>query len=111
MGFRCAIYTRDVCRNSLLLFRCTPNSTTSSHCPNAARLYLNRYTNAGDTVLGIGVDITSVAMDAIGRGRRVEFYLLDASKRGALLTNISGAFHKAHSSGMFQVGAGGNLSG
>ncbi|CAB1102171.1 unnamed protein product [Ectocarpus sp. CCAP 1310/34] len=63
----------------------------------------NRYTNAGDTVLGIGVETTTAPVDAISRGRRVEFYVMDESKRAALQTNIASAFHKAHSSGMFQV--------
>jgi hypothetical protein len=73
---------------------------TTVSCPRIR----NRYTNAGDTVLGIGVETTSAPEDAIARGRRVEFYVTDESKRAALQTKIGSAFHKAHSSGMFQVG-------
>lgn len=56
-------------------------------------------------MLGIGVETTTAAEDAISRGRLVEFYVTDDSKRVALQTKIGSAFHKAHSSGMFQVTA------
>lgn len=65
----------------------------------------NRYTNAGDTVLGIGVESTDIADVAIERGRAVEFYLLDYSpdQRAHLEKRIDSAFHKAHGNGMFHV--------
>ncbi|CAB1105875.1 unnamed protein product [Ectocarpus sp. CCAP 1310/34] len=70
--------------------------------PTASQYFIARFTNAGDTVLGVGVESTTVAEDAISRGRRVEFYVTDESKRASLQAKISSTFHKAHSSGMFQ---------
>ncbi|CAN0282683.1 unnamed protein product, partial [Ectocarpus sp. 4 AP-2014] len=85
-----------------------PNGGSRTFFPSVACQYLiARYTNAGDTVLGIGVETTTAPVDAISRGRRVEFYVMDESKRAALQTNIASAFHKAHSSGMFQSRRGG----
>lgn len=62
-----------------------------------------RFTNRSDTVLGIGVETTTVAEEAIEKGRPVEFYVMDEDKRGVLLTKISGAFRAAHSAGHFKV--------
>ncbi|CAB1111515.1 unnamed protein product [Ectocarpus sp. CCAP 1310/34] len=75
--------------------------------PTASQYFIARFTNAGDTVLGVGVESTTVAEDAISRGRRVEFYVTDESKRASLQAKISSSFHKAHSSGMFQSRRGG----
>ena len=62
-----------------------------------------RFTNASDTVLGIGVETTTVAEEAIGQGRCVEFYVLEEDKRVVLERKIADAFRTAHSRGMFQV--------
>ena len=62
-----------------------------------------RFTNATDTVLGIGVETTTMAEEAIEKGRCVEFYLTDEDKRGALSTKIHEAFRTAHSRGLVQV--------
>ena len=40
-----------------------------------------RFTNATDTVLGIGVEATTVAEEAIEKGRCVEFYVTDGDER------------------------------
>ena len=64
-----------------------------------------RYTNVTDTVLGIGVETTIVAEEAIEKGRCVEFYVTDEDKRGMLKTKIHDAFRTAHGRGMFQVRA------
>ena len=56
-----------------------------------------------DTVLGIGVGTTSVAEEAIEKGRSVEFYVTDDEKRGMLGTRVLDAFRTAHCRGMFEV--------
>lgn len=56
-----------------------------------------------DTVLGIGVETTTVAEAALEKGRPVEFYVMDEDKRGVLLTKISSSFRSAHSAGHFKV--------
>lgn len=72
--------------------------------PTSHRLrLLHRYTNVDDTVLGIGVETTAVAEEAIDKGRCVEFFVLDEDKRDMLKTNIANAFRTAHSRGLFQV--------
>ena len=63
----------------------------------------NRFTNVTDTVLGIGIETTSVAEEAIEKARSVELYVTDDDKRGMLGTRILQAFRTAHSRGMFQV--------
>ena len=63
----------------------------------------NRFTNATDTVLGIGVETTSVAEEALEKGRSVEFYVLDEEKRGMLGTRILDSFRTAFSRGLFKV--------
>ena len=62
-----------------------------------------RFTNATDTVLGIGVETTNVAEEAIEKGRCVEFYVMDDDKRGKLTAKIHNVFRTAHSRGLFQV--------
>ena len=62
-----------------------------------------RFTNATDTVLGIGVETTNVAEEAIEKGRCVEFYVMDDDKRGMLTANIQNVFRTVHSRGLFQV--------
>lgn len=63
----------------------------------------HRFTNVEDTVLGIGVETTTVAEAALEKGRPVEFYVMDEDKRGVLLTKISSSFRSAHSAGHFKV--------
>ena len=63
----------------------------------------DRFTNATDTVLGIGVETTSVAEEALEKGRSVEFYVLDEEKRGMLGTRILDSFRTAFSRGLFKV--------
>ena len=60
-----------------------------------------RFTNATDTVLGIGVEATTVAEEATEKRRCVEFYLTDDDKRGMLTANIHNVFRTAHRRGLF----------
>ena len=54
-------------------------------------------------MLGIGVETTSVAEEALEKGRSVEFYVLDEEKRGMLGTRILDSFRTAFSRGLFKV--------
>ncbi|CAN0424804.1 unnamed protein product, partial [Scytosiphon promiscuus] len=55
-----------------------PNGGSRSFFPSkAAHFLVGRYTNATDTVLGIGVETTTVAEEAIEQGRCVEFHVTD----------------------------------
>ena len=54
-------------------------------------------------MLGIGVETTSVAKEAIEKGQSVELYVTDDDKRGKLGTRILQAFRPACSRDMFQV--------
>ena len=54
-------------------------------------------------MLGIGVETTYVAEEALERGRSVEFYVLDEEKRGMLGTRILDSFRTAFSRGLFKV--------
>ena len=62
-----------------------------------------RFTNATDTVLGIGVEATTVAEEATEKGRCVEFYVMDDDKRRMLTAKIYNVFRTAYSRGLFQV--------
>lgn len=73
------------------------------HPPIPPPLLTHRFTNVDDTVLGIGVETTTVAEAALEKGRPVEFYVMDEDKRGVLLTKISSSFRSAHSAGHFKV--------
>lgn len=67
--------------------------------------FLRRFTAPGDTVLGIGVESTSLPEVALKLGRRVELILADQSTQREVQDRIVKAYRKAVSRGRHQVNA------
>ena len=62
-----------------------------------------RFTNAGDTILCVGVESSSAPEAALERSRRLEVYLADGSLREKVASRIAEAFKKAFVEGYFKV--------
>ena len=91
----CMDFTRPVFTPSHPLYRCI--------LARSRLRSLGRFSNPGDTVLGIGVESAQVPEVTLSRGRRVEMVLSDNNQREEVEGRIETAFALAFSEGKFQV--------
>lgn len=69
-------------------------------------LATRRYTNQGDTVLSVGAECNKGVEVALGRGRRVEAFVGQESKKEEVQKRLDESFADAYNEGFFKVTAG-----
>lgn len=70
---------------------------------NTMRSISNRFTTAGDAVMGIGVESTQLLEVALELGRPTELFLANGGLAAEVRGRVERAFHKAFMAGMFKV--------